>query len=325
MRRSAPRFYCRPGRTCASVRAILSRLILDPLEVDATGLARLIASPDGELSVIPFGALLDAKGRYLVERYEVDDLASGRDLLRLSTRLPSREPPLIVADPTSQTQSTRAGRDGARAFEPLPATAQEATALQTLLPGARVATKTVATETLVKGVKGPRLLHIATHGFFFDPASLAATPGRLDQAGATAATAVESTGRFALLRSGLALAGANAMEAGEKDDGLLTALEAASLDLHGTQLVVLSACETGLGEVRSGDGVYGLRRALTLAGAETQVMSLWQVSDEATRDLMIGFYRNLNAHRGRVAALRTVQLAGLKRRDRIPSTGQRSS
>ena len=167
-----------PTRTDVRERSRdLSRLILDPLEVDANGLARLIVSPDGELNVIPFGALLDAKGRYLVERYEVDDLASGRDLLRLSTRLPSREPPLIVADPTFQTESTRAGRDGARAFEPA-CTAQEATALQTLLPGARVATKTVATETLVKGVKGPRLFHIATHGFFFDPASLAATPGQ---------------------------------------------------------------------------------------------------------------------------------------------------
>lgn len=302
-----------PTRTDVRARSRdLSRLILDPLEADMTGLVRLIVSPDGELNVIPFGALLDAKGRYLVERYEVDDLASGRDLLRLSTRLPSREKPLIVADPTFQTEPARTARDGARAFEPLPATAQEASALQTLLPDARVATKTAATETLVKGVKGPRLLHIATHGFFFDAASLAATPGRSDQAGASAAAAVESTGRFALLRSGLALAGANGMEAGEKDDGLLTALEAASLDLHGTQLVVLSACETGLGEVRSGDGVYGLRRALTLAGAETQVMSLWQVSDEATRDLMIGFYKNLNAHRGRVAALRAVQLAWLK-------------
>jgi CHAT domain-containing protein len=195
----------------------------------------------------------------------------------------------------------------------LPGTAEEASALKKLIPDARIATKAAATETLVKNVKGPRLLHVATHGFFFDPSSVTAAAAPTDQRGLTAASApVESTGRFALLRSGLALAGANGQRAGEKDDGLLTAFEAASLDLHGTQLVVLSACETGLGEIRSGDGVHGLRRALTLAGAETQVMSLWQVSDEATRDLMIGFYRKLIAQEGRAAAMRAVQLEWLR-------------
>src|SRR5262249_841693 len=82
-----------------------------------------------------------------------------------------------------------------------------------------------------------------------------------------------------LLRSGLALAGAN--ERRKDDNGILTALEVAGLNLWGTKLVALSACDTGLGEVKNGDGVHGLRRALVLAGAETQVMSLWEVSDKA--------------------------------------------
>ena len=101
-----------------------------------------------------------------------------------------------------------------------------------------------------------------------------------------------------LLRSGLILAGVQQGRSGAGEDGVLTALEAAGLDLRGTQLVVLSACETGLGEVRQGEGVYGLRRALVLAGAETQVISLWKVSDAATAALMGEFYRRL----GRVKA-----------------------
>jgi CHAT domain-containing protein len=115
-----------------------------------------------------------------------------------------------------------------------------------------------------------------------------------------------------LLRSGLAFAGANTRSGGNGEDGILLALEASGLDLHGTRLVVLSACETGVGEVRAGDGVYGLRRALVLAGAESQVMSLWQVSDAATRDLMVAYYKGLKSGGGRGDALRAVQLEMLR-------------
>ena len=93
---------------------------------------------------------------------------------------------------------------------------------------------------------------------------------------------------------------------------MLTALEAAGLDLWGTKLVVLSACETGLGEVKNGEGVYGLRRALVLAGSESQMMSLWQVSDDATRELMVSFYKRLQAGEGTTEALRQVQLEMLQ-------------
>ena len=116
-----------------------------------------------------------------------------------------------------------------------------------------------------------------------------------------------------LLRSGLAFAGANLAPAG---DGILTSLEAAGLDLWGTKLVVLSACDTGVGEVKNGDGVYGLRRALVLAGAETQVMSLWPVSDRGTRDLMVAYYKRLADGDGRSEAMRAIRRKFLKRDDR---------
>ena len=96
----------------------------------------------------------------------------------------------------------------------------------------------------------------------------------------------------------------------------MTALEAANLDLWGTKLVTLSACDTGVGVVRNGDGIYGLRRSMVLAGAETLIMSLWPVSDYVTREMMTAYYKGLKAGEGRGEALRRVQLSMLNRKSR---------
>jgi CHAT domain-containing protein len=116
-----------------------------------------------------------------------------------------------------------------------------------------------------------------------------------------------------LLRSGLVLAGAQATAARpgslRREDSLVTALELAGMDLWGTQLVVLSACDTGRGDVKLGQGVYGLRRALVVAGAETLVTSLWKINDETTQELMEAYYGNLLAGQGRTTALRQAMLA----------------
>jgi CHAT domain-containing protein len=112
-----------------------------------------------------------------------------------------------------------------------------------------------------------------------------------------------------MVRSGLAFAGANhAASVTRGDDGILTALEVTGLDLHATDLVVLSACETALGRVTVGQGVYGLRRAFVLAGARSLVMSLWQVNDKITRDLMERFYRAYAGGQTAPEALRAAQL-----------------
>ena len=181
------------------------------------------------------------------------------------------------------------------------------------MPQATVLSGEQATEAALRRVSGPRILHVATHGFFLRDGDTAT--------GRTAQPAPDLTGtrlgkwvawtENPLLRSGLALAGANQGKSGA-DDGVLTALEAAGLDLWGTKLVVLSACDTGVGEVRNGDGVYGLRRALVLAGSESQMMSLWPVSDRSTRDLMIAYYTNLAQSVGRAEALRQAQLGLLR-------------
>ncbi|NEQ22049.1 MAG: CHAT domain-containing protein [Microcoleus sp. SIO2G3] len=115
-----------------------------------------------------------------------------------------------------------------------------------------------------------------------------------------------------LLRSGLALAGANPRQSGN-EDGILTASEAAGLNLSGTKLVVLSACKTGLGDVQNGEGVYGLRRAFAIAGAESQLMSLWAVNDYRTNQLMVNYYQRLKNNVGRSDALRQTQLEMLQK------------
>jgi len=195
-------------------------------------------------------------------------------------------------------------------FDPLPETRLEATALAAVLPEARVYTGAFATEKILKELSGPSVLHIATHGFFFQSRTSRSTVVRQSSTAASQQDAAMER-EEALVRSGLALAGANERSSGASEDGLLTALEVAGLDLWGTRLVVLSACETGVGDAWNGEGVYGLRRALVLAGSESQVMSLWKVSDAATRDLMIAYYQRLRAHEARADALQHVQLAML--------------
>lgn len=276
----------------------LDHLILEPVRPLLGDATHLLVAPDGSLNLIPFSALQDEQGRPLLERYIVTVLTSGRDLLRLAESGPSRAGAVVVAAPAFGEPSLAPGRPGrgepARVdasrpfFGPLPGVAAEVRALRTLLTDATFLTGSEATKAALRRVAGPRLLHIATHGFFREPRP--------------ATEPVDDP----LLRSGLALAGAN--RAARVDDGLLTAVEAAGLDLWGTRLVVLSACDTGVGDVRIGDGVHGLRRALVLAGAESQLISLWPVSDRSTRDLMVGYYRLVTNGAGRAEALRRAQL-----------------
>ena len=178
----------------------------------------------------------------------------------------------------------------------------EAAAIHQLFPDAQVLVGRQASETALKQVDAPSILHIATHGFFLETSGNATRDDRAPM-------------ENPLLRSGLALAGANLTQSGT-DSGIFTALEASSLDLWGTHLVTLSACDTGVGELRNGDGVYGLRRAFFLAGAETLVMSLWPVSDYITRQIMTSYYTGLSQGLGRGEALRRTQLALMRREGR---------
>jgi CHAT domain-containing protein/Tfp pilus assembly protein PilF len=303
--------------------------VMRPVRKLLGNLRQVLISPDGALNLVPMVALVDEQQHYLVENFTFTYLTSGRDLLRLEAERPSTEPPLILANPqfdepgdviSSILPGPRKGdtRSGSlqEQFMPLSATAEEASEVSGLLPGAKLLTGTKASETALKRARGPSILHVATHGFFLpnptvEPqgsSSKDTAPLRLDDTSAV-------VGGNPLLRAGLALAGANERQGGNGEDGILTALEAAGLNLWGTKLVVLSACETGIGDVQNGEGVYGLRRAFVLAGADSEMMSLWKVNDEATRDLMSGFYQNLKSGMGRSEALRQIQLKMIKTPD----------
>jgi CHAT domain-containing protein len=309
------------------------RLLMMPVRKLLGGTNHLLISPDGELNLIPFEALVSEKGQHLIESYSISYLTSGRDLARLKIERDSKSKPVIVANPVfgesnigpavaakqqtpnllSKHRSITSTRNLSDTyFAPLNGTAQEAVSIKALFPESQVLIGPAATEKSVKNLEAPKILHIATHGFFLnkeDPSigKSAAPLGAVKTGG----NKIENP----LLRSGLALAGANQRKGGE-DDGILTALEASGLNLWGTKLVVLSACDTGVGEVRNGEGVYGLRRSFQLAGAETLVMSMWPVSDYVTRELMTGYYKNLKQGLGRGQSLRQVQLQMLKRPNR---------
>jgi CHAT domain-containing protein len=407
----------------------LDKLVMQPVRGLVGDKRHILISPDGDLNLLPFAALVDEKDRFLAETYSLTYLTSGRDLLRLKPTAAGRAAPVVVAGPKFSipekvlakkkkreeeerrtleaieavaamseppdakrpaTRGKRAEKAGtstpakkkppvassisadplpvastvvadppppaARAgvkgmrFTELEGAAQEAGQIKLILRDARVLTGTAATEESVKAVAGPAILHIATHGYFLAGGDRQSNVG--SQGGAPGP---DKRYLSALLRplisSGIVLAGANdsALEAPVRrvliaevtrtelvpsevdgavdeadddvsyysdepveDDGFLTALEVSGLNLVGTKLVVLSACDTGLGEVKNGDGVYGLRRALALAGSESQMMSLWKISDAATSDLMAEYYKRLQAGEGRTEALRQVQLAMIR-------------
>ncbi|HMJ08112.1 MAG TPA: CHAT domain-containing tetratricopeptide repeat protein [Pyrinomonadaceae bacterium] len=285
----------------------------------------LLIAPDGDLSLVPFEALVDERGEFLVQSFAVTYLASGRELLRPNHAASRETEAMIIADPDFGSPAGLRAADSRRLrrssitstrnlsdtyFARLSGTAAEARSIRTLFPGSTYLSGTSATESALKHAAAPKFLHIATHGFFLNESELRG-PRASGSARAVSTVRLENP----LLRSGLALAGANMHET-NRDDGILTALEASGLDLWGTRLVVLSACDTGMGEVRDGEGVYGLRRSFSLAGAESLVMSLWPVSDYVTREIMTAYYKNLKQGMGRGASLRAVQLEMLKRPNR---------
>jgi tetratricopeptide (TPR) repeat protein len=192
--------------------------------------------------------------------------------------------------------ASRGGGTGG-ALPPLPGTGAEVDAIAALMQKqswkTEVFTGDLALKTVVERARGARVVHLATHGFFLPDQQAKASDFLSAERSDPQTSGLEDP----MLRSGLYFAGADRTVEGKAtaqdlDNGVLTAMEAGNLDLHGTALVVLSACNTGQGEVKDGEGVFGLRRALEEAGAQEVLMSLWSVPDQETLELMQRFYAN---------------------------------
>ncbi|MEC4852524.1 MAG: CHAT domain-containing tetratricopeptide repeat protein, partial [Jaaginema sp. PMC 1079.18] len=239
----------------------LDAMLMQPIRAKLGDKTHILLSPDSQLNLIPFAALVDENNQYLVENYQITYLTTGRDLLRLENKQEPRQASVIVANPDydepgvnnseiafNRGSNRRSNDLDSIRFGALPGTAREAEAIQPLLPNATVLTQLEATEQAIKQVEAPRILHIATHGFFLNVDLVAPSANPFDNRGGVLGIRLESETSAPvdqenpLLRSGLALAGIHARSSGADEDGVLTALEVAGLNLRGTQLVVLSAC-----------------------------------------------------------------------------------
>ena len=292
---------------------------------------RIVISPDGQLNFISFATLLDEEEHFVAEKYSVQYVASGRDLVR-EVNPSSNSQVVLLADPSFDfaPRNALAGLSPDRGrevddmtdliFDPLVWTRTETAALSKMFQAWHLPTFSLvgqqATKPALMNIHSPYILHLATHGFFArqDPTSGNKRTG--PESLSTGPSLAESKFfKNPMHRSGLALAGANstieAWKEGQaqplEEDGILTAEDVSTLDLQRTWLVTLSACDTGSGEARAGEGVMGLRRGFVRAGAQNLLMTLWPISDEFTPEFMNDFYEAAHRTGNAPGALAEVQ------------------
>jgi len=284
-------------RELASVR----RMLLHPLNDLLPQYNFLLISPDGALNTLPFEILYDIdKKKHLIEQTKISCIPSGRELVRIQQNqdLALSQSITVFADPVFSATDLQSQRGIQRvrkdnnpqrreadnffmdhmkdiSFNNLPGTAKEAIEITQLFPKDSVNSyiQENANEKKLFEIEAPKILHIATHGYFLSNKPIS-NP---------------------LLKVGIALNGANESIKNGQGEGIVTGFEIATMNLKGTDMVVLSACETGLGEVDDGEGVSGLGQAFIRAGAKKVIMSLWKVPDDETSQLMQEFYKNLNS------------------------------
>lgn len=260
-----------------------------PLEAKLAGKRKIFFSSDGVYHRINVNTLRDSRsGKFLLENIDIVYLLNPIQVLekKLSVKDMKRDA-VLMGDPVFDEDVSKPRERGVEFnyFTALPGTQEELRAIDKLLKKhswrSGLFLKGAATEENLKAVRSPGILHLASHGFFSSE---------------VVALNAEAKNEF-LFHSGLVLAGANqSLSTGLtsfENDGIVTAFEVMNLDLANTQLVVLSACETGLGKIENGEGVFGLQRSFMQAGARNVLISLWKVDDQATRDLMIKFYEYL--------------------------------
>lgn len=311
----------------------LYQLLWRPLLAVLKNKSQVYIAPDDVLNLLPFSSLQDENNRYLVQETRLTMLSSGRDLVLPALTGETSNPKIFSAplyDPEQEKQYSqvtaqkRTARTTSRTlsglyFTPLPGALVEGKTVASLMKNkqqaAELFTLAKATEQQVANVKAPRILHLATHGFYLEEIAGADSTGMnkrgLDISASPSPVKTKTSNANPLLRSGLAFVNANVSvkenKQDKKNDGILTADEVLDMQLAGTDLVVLSACETGVGEIKTGEGVYGLRRSFQEAGAKSVLSTLWSISDEGTRAFMEKFYHYFLSGMSAQAALRKTQ------------------
>jgi CHAT domain-containing protein len=315
-----------------------------PLEPFLKNINRVYVSADGAFHKINLGALKKANGTFLADNIEIKPIFSLKDLATADsgqrTGNGRRETingvvSVLVGNPRFSLSTAIAGNtrslteidtlgtvsvldampimlrnlDESRglSLNPLPGSQKEVEEINALLQKnglkTTLLTQENATETALKAIKKPKIMHLATHGYFL-----------ANSRNGTAGLSRGVVERNPMLRSMLFFAGAQATldkknnPKSEGDDGILTAYEAQNMDLEGTELVVLSACQTAQGKLQNGEGVYGLQRALRIAGAQNIILSLWDVDDTVGRLFMRTFYEKWLGGMSKSDAFRFAQL-----------------
>ena len=312
----------------------LYELIWEPLKPEIKD-RKVHISPSGQLFRVPFNAIKNNEGDFWINRNKIHFYQNLRDFINRNTKLKDDQwlnDITIFANPdfnqseedeTKWSETDVAFNNDFRSllsnnnrsilsFGELPGTQKEARMIESIFDQNQTSVYTFsglkASESNLKRLDHSLsdILHIATHGFFFNEYKGEKSDQNL--------RARLITSDNPLLRSGLALAGSNTywksdMSETKGEDGIITSIEISNLDLSSTNLVVLSACETALGDISDTEGVYGLQRAFKMAGAENIIMSLWKVPDEETAILMSLFYKNLKKTRDIADSLRAAQLS----------------
>ena len=285
--------------------------LINPFKAQLKGVKELVVCPDGNLNFVPFGAFLDENNKFLLQSRTIRYVSSGRDLLRSVSSNPSKEM-LIVANPKFNGSDST----DSEPFSPLPGTKVEASAATLAMQNSGykvdVIEQTDATEEKLKSAKSPRILHIATHGFNLsgthgsdsDPTKRGMKVTGLvsnDKANSEIPAVILPNEPNPMFRTGLALNRANdtfsewvkGNQPASDNDGILQAGEVPTIDLTGTWIVILSACQTGEGAAMGGEGVFGLKRGFLQAGANNLIMTLWPIADKETSEIMTDFYQKI--------------------------------
>ncbi len=295
---------------------------------EAVGAAKKIYfSPDGVYQQVNMYTLKNSQTKkYLLEEANIVLLTNSQDLIETISASDSKTAEIFsypdydfVASTAEVKSSEPLSRYGFSNLAELPGTKIEADSITKILKSKNWKVnehlQAQATEEAIKKIQNPKILHIATHGFFLQDVD--------DNASVVMGMQAKIAKENPLLRSGLMMAGSAAiardsMVDNTTDDGILTAYEAANMNLTQTDLVVLSACETGLGEMKNSQGVYGLQRAFMVAGAKSVIMSLWVVDDFATQELMSNFYREWIKDPSAENRQKAFRVAQLKLKEKFP-------